>query len=147
MPSFEELFLKSKGRPVKHRGKVLQMVDHIDVHSGQEFILAFESTNSKWRQGVYCETNGVFIVLGQELEQAVVLWSDTSPNEVMIKVKTKNGKISIRNVWDTGDGIMHSWHNGGAMIVETHDGLRRYKCNDGFPDDDFDDLVFSLQIL
>ncbi|OJW19261.1 MAG: hypothetical protein BGO58_03090 [Sphingopyxis sp. 65-8] len=52
----------------------------------------------------------------------------------------------MKNVWDTGDGVMQSWHAGGAMIVEEIENVRRYLCNDGELDDDFDDLIFTLEI-
>jgi hypothetical protein len=31
------------------------------------------------------------------------------------------------------------------MIVEALPNGRRYRCNDGFADDDFDDLIFRLE--
>jgi hypothetical protein len=31
------------------------------------------------------------------------------------------------------------------MIVEEIENGRRYRCNDGVPDDDFDDIVFTVQ--
>jgi hypothetical protein len=63
--------------------------------------------------------------------------------EVIGKVST----IEVKNVWDVGDGVIHSWHNGAAMIVEPLPNGRRYRCNDGLADDDFDDIVFHLERL
>ena len=53
--------------------------------------------------------------------------------------------IEVKNVWDVGNGVIESWHNGAAMIVELLPDGRRYLCNDGFADDDFDDIVFRLE--
>jgi len=33
------------------------------------------------------------------------------------------------------------------MIVEKIEGGRRYRCNDGFPDEDFDDIIFTVRKL
>ncbi len=33
------------------------------------------------------------------------------------------------------------------MTVTETDGTREYRCNDGAPDDDFDDIVFSVAIV
>jgi len=52
----------------------------------------------------------------------------------------------VKNVWDMGDGVMQSWNAGGAMIVEGDAVSRRYLCNDGELDDDFDDMIFTLEI-
>jgi hypothetical protein len=64
---------------------------------------------------------------------------------VFLKIQTKKGECQVKNVWDTGDGVMDSWHNGGAMVVEEIASGRRYKCNDGRPDDDFNDIVFRIE--
>ncbi len=34
---------------------------------------------------------------------------------------------------------------GSAMIVEEVEGGRRYRCNDWHPDDNFDDIVFTVR--
>jgi hypothetical protein len=147
MPSFEDLFLKSKGQPVEYNGQTIQMVDRVPVTDGQQIRVVFESTNSDWKQGVHIASDGSFEVNGQTVKKAVVLWKDTAPREVLLKVKSKKGECLVKNVWDIGDGVMHSWHNCAAMIVEKSGSVRRYKCNDGRADDDFDDLVFSLQLV
>jgi hypothetical protein len=41
---------------------------------------------------------------------------------------------------------MDSWHNGAAMIVEESENGRFYKCNDGHPDENFDDIIFHVQV-
>jgi hypothetical protein len=110
--------------------------------------LVFEKANRIWRQGV-CLTidgqSGHFLINDQQISKATVLWKDTAPKEVIFTVKTKSDKLQVKNVWDTGDGVMHSWFNGAAMIVKEIDRGRRYFCNDGHPDDDFKDLVFRLE--
>jgi hypothetical protein len=147
MPSFEDLFLKSKGQPIQYDGQRIQMVDRFRVTTGQEIRVTFESVDSDWRQGVHLSTDGSFEVNGQTIEKAVVLWKDTAPPDVVLKVKSTKGECLVKNVWDVGDGVMHSWHGGAAMVVERSGSVRRYRCNDGKADDDFDDLVFSLHVL
>jgi hypothetical protein len=146
MPAFEELFLESKGQPVLYKGQRIQMVDNVPALNGQELKVTFESVNSDWRQGVALTTDGGFVVNKQTIRKSVVLWHDTAPKEVSVIIQTKKGQCQIKNVWDTGNGVMHSWHNGAAMIVEELGCVRRYRCNDGRPDDDFDDLIFSIEL-
>jgi hypothetical protein len=145
MPSFSELFKKSKGQPIVYEGKVLQMVDRLEFSSEAQLQVVFESTKGEWRQGVYLYGDGTFEVNGETIKKAIVLWVDTAPPVISIKVKSKKGICSVKNVWDTGNGVMESWHNGAAMIVEKSENVRKYRCNDGKSDEDFDDLVFRIE--
>lgn len=147
MPSFEQLFIKSKGQPVEYKGHTIQMMDRISVTDGQQIRVFFESANSDWRQGVHLAIDGVFEVNGQIVKKAIVLWNDTAPREVPLKVRSKKGECLVKNVWDVGDGVMHSWHNGSGMIVEEIASGRRYKCNDGLPDDDFTNIIFRIEAI
>ncbi len=147
MISFGEFFRKSKGQPVIYNGQVIQMVDRLSMVDGQQFKVIFKSVNSDWRQGINLSTDGSFEVNGQTVKKSIVLWNDTAPQEVVIQIKSKKGECLVKNVWDTGDGVIESWHNGAAMIVEISDSGRLYKCNDGRPNDDFDDLVFCIELI
>ena len=55
--------------------------------------------------------------------------------------------MGIKNIWDPGDGTIFSWIGGAAMIVEEIENGRRYRCNDGHPDENFDDIIFTIQKL
>jgi hypothetical protein len=147
MPSFQQLFIKSKGQPVEYNGQTIRMVDHLKILDGQILKVVFESVNADWRQGVCLTTDGGFVVNNQSIKKSVALWHDTAPSEVMLRVQTKKGECWVKNVWDIGNGVMESWHNGAAMIVEEIACGRRYKCNDGQPDDDFTDIVFRIELL
>lgn len=147
MPSFQELFTESKGQPVEYNGQIINLGDRLPVSKSQTIKLTFVSVNSDWRQGVHLHTDGTFEANGQTIKKAILLWQDTAPRECIFTVHTKNGELLMWNVWDTGDGVTHSGHNGAAMIVEELPNGRLYKCNDGHPDDDFDDLVFSIELV
>jgi hypothetical protein len=147
MPSFEKLFLKSKGQPVVYKDRIIQMVDRLSVSEGQRLRVKFESVNSDWHQGIGLDTDGSFDVAGQRVKRKIVLWHHTAPRETLLTIHTKRGELLVKNIWDMGDGVMHSWHNGAAMIVEGLPKGRLYRCNDGRPDDDFDDLVFSIELV
>lgn len=147
MPSFEDLFRKSKGQPVTYNGRIIHMVDRIPIHDSQEVEVTFEGVNSDWRQGVCLTTDGSIVVNDQTIKKSVVLWRDTAPQKVALKIKTKKSELQIKNVWDSGDGVMQSWHNGGAMIIEKTLSGRRYLCNDGRPDANFSDLIFCIELV
>lgn len=146
MAVFEEMFIESKGKPVIYAGKEICLVVGIPVTEGQVLRVYIETTNSEWRQGVLFWTKGSMEVNGVKIKNKTVLWQDTAPDEVTMKIMTKSGKCRVKNVWDNGRCAMDSGVNGAAMIVEELPNGFRYRCNDGHPDDDFDDIVFRIEL-
>jgi hypothetical protein len=145
MPSFQEMFEKSAGKPIVYQDKTLVMMDDFPTEGAKTLRLVFEACNAEWRQGVGLRFEGKFKVNGQIIRRGIVVWQDTAPQTVDLEVIGKVSRIEVKNVWDVGDGVIHSWHNGAAMIVEPLPNGRRYRCNDGLADDDFDDIVFRLE--
>ena len=146
MPDFQAMFTASQGQPIEYGGRLIHMADRLPISSTQRIVVTFESVCSDWRQGVHLSTKGTFETNGQIISKAIVLWHDTAPTTVVIVVRSKSGECVVKNVWDVGDGVMHSWHNGGAMLISDREDGRVYECNDGRPDDDFDDLIFSVHL-
>ena len=145
MPNFEELFLESKGKPIEYNGKEVRMMDEFPVKNGDTFTLSMEKYNSEWKQGIYLETKGFFLVNKQKIKNTIVLWQDSAPEIVEFELSLKKTEsLMVKNVWDAGDGVMHSWHYGSGIIIEDFANGKRYYCNDGHPDDNFDDIVFTL---
>jgi Protein of unknown function (DUF2695) len=109
--------------------------------------LVFETCNGEWRQGVALNCDGMFIFDARSFSgtDGLVFWHDTAPPTVELALTSDVTVVRLKNVWDVGDGVIHCWHNGAAMIVEELPNGRRYRCNDGFPDDDFEDIVFRLE--
>jgi hypothetical protein len=104
------------------------------------------STSSRWKQGIKLSAAGHFLVAGQKIAKGLFLWGDTMPPVANLEVNSKDGVLCVSNAWDTGDGVVHSWHHGAALYLEAQsDGTTLYYCNDGEPDDDFDDIIFSIQ--
>jgi hypothetical protein len=145
---FEERFRKSGGKPIIYKGEELVMIDRFPVPKRPTRMeCRFVSTSSRWRQGMNLSTKGKIHIANQTISQPIALWEDTAPRSEVIVCDSKNGILEVYNLWDTGDGVTEAWHNGAAMIVEEIPGGRRYRCNDGYPDEDFDDIVFELVIL
>ncbi|GAA4105642.1 hypothetical protein [Mucilaginibacter panaciglaebae] len=145
---FEEFFNKSQGKPFIYKGKEIKMSDRVLLPKNKALLrLVFVSTDSQWRQGIIFQTKGEFEVNGQKLPNKVVLWENTAPREVEISLTSKDKILFIYNVWDTGDGTMHYGHNGGALFIEQNDKVTTYNCNDGYADDDFNDLIFRIEFV
>jgi len=149
MEVFEELFCESQGRPVVYRGKTVMLGDRLNVGVGTSHLMfRIVSTSSEWRQGFTLDCNGVLdFGDGEEVSSGVHIWSDTAPSEAMFRCRPKDGILRVWNIWDTGNGCAESGHHGAAMWAEQIPGGWRYHCNDGHPDDDFNDIVFEILIL
>jgi hypothetical protein len=144
MPSFQAMFLASDGQPIEYEGKLLKLVDSFALEDAKAIRIQFENTNSEWRQGIAVDVDGELVVNDQKIRKSIVLWEDTAPKRVDILVIGACQSATIYNVWDTGKGTIDAWHNGAAMIVHDLAGGKRYLCNDGHPDDGFDDIVFCV---
>jgi hypothetical protein len=142
---FEKLFMESKGKPIIYNGKTLKMIDEVILKESKANLkITFISSDSIWNQGLVIKTKGEFQVNKQKIPDKIILWQDTSPKKVELLVISEDKKLIIYNVWKTQDGTIHYWHNGGAMNIEEREGTRIYNCNDGYPDDDFNDLIFEI---
>lgn len=141
---FEKKFIGSQGMPVEYNGQKIFLSDPF-LHDNTNVKLTFEKTNSNWRQGIILKTKGCFEINSQRIKDVVVLWYDTAPRVVEFKVMSKEDFFRVKNIWDKGDGVIDSGHNGAAMYSEDIPNGKRYYCNDGYPDDDFDDLIFTLE--
>jgi hypothetical protein len=116
----------------------------------QEQILKVEfiGKNSPFRQGVRIAIDagdGLIEVNGQE-SKAIQLWEDTAPKVVMLKCKSKEGLLSIYNIWDEGRGRQSLAHTSG-MILEDVGNKTIYRCNDFGYDTNFGKLIFSIEKL
>lgn len=145
MPSFEKLFRKSKGQPVLHNGERLYLADYVPFKEGDVIRITFEQTASEWRQGVKLQAPGTIKVADQRIDASLFLWEDTAPTQTDLVLMAAQGELEVSNIWDTGDGVAQSWHNGAAMKIEALPNGKRYRCNDGHSDEDFDDIVFRLE--
>lgn len=145
MVSFQTMFEKSAGKPIEYEGRILVMLDYFSTQGATRLRVVFESCNSEWRQGIALRLNGKFKVNGKLISKSIVLWHDTAPEVVILEIPATVSTVEVNNVWDVGDGVIHSWHNGEAMVVEAVENGSRYRCNDGFADDDFNDIVFRIE--
>ena len=163
MPDFDKLFSATKENFILYKGKTLVGCDLLFFEDGDRFVIKIEKTNSEWIQGVGLFLFGIIEIedLGKKAKDRTVFMENTAPKEISIKLwrdrtnrkqpkrLPKKGILGIKNVWEikslTEHPCVHSWHHGAAMIVEEIENGRRYRCNDGHPDDNFDDIVFTIQ--
>ena len=155
MPDFSELFEKANWQPITYKGETVVRIDKFPIKDGDILIASIEKTNSDCRQGFYiditgyCEMNGKTHKTGKGV--MMLFWEDTAPKQIQLKIFTKKDFVWVQNIWETkdhrGTKSIDYGHFGSAMIVEEIENGRRYRCNDWHPDENFDDIIFTVQKL
>lgn len=169
MPNFDELFQKASGKPVFYQNKRIYRVDQFQVSNGDTLLIDIVSTNSDFLQGISigifgsCEMEGKVYKNGKRIN--VLIWEEKqkAKQKIEVKVFSKNGFVYIKNIWEQNNKYLvsdeygnpvekfsksvESWHSGAAMIIEEANGGKRYFCNDGKNDSDFDDIIFTIKNL
>ncbi len=167
MPSFDKLFMETKELHINYNSNVLYRADKFPVSNVDILIVSIESSNSDCRQGLciditgHCEIDGEICKKGKGIR--MLFWDDTAPKRIELKIFTKKDFVWVENIWENTNSYLVSTPdgqplqkeskavdygpNGAAMIVEEIENGRRYRCNDGYPDEDFDDIIFTVQRL
>ena len=155
MPDFDEIFSSTKERPVIYDGYEVVRMDLIPFKDSDVFQITIESTNSKHVQGIAMDIDGSFVISGKSYEHQIVIWENSAPKSFLLTTSQNGsahdqsnppkGLFRIFNVWDNGQGAPESSYWGAAMRIEEIESGKRYRCNDGKPDDDFDDIIFTVQ--
>lgn len=145
---FETLFERSNHEPIEYDGKIVSHADTVKIPIGRtKFIVRFEQVNSDWEQGIFVKGQGPFTINKEVMATGFYLWHSTSPTIVECEAQSETGEFKVWNTWRVNGGPMQYGHNGAAMYFEEIPNGKRYFCNHGYPDDDFDDLIFTIEII
>ena len=117
--------------------------DVFPIVDGEKLAVIFESKNSDWSQGVWLMSDQGLKIDGIR-NKSIVLWYEMAPEQIEVICFTKNGLLSVYNVWDRGEGKNSQSHSSGMLVEELLNG-RRYKCNDIGFDTNFDKLIFRVE--
>ena len=119
----------------------------------------FISPSSKYLQAIIIHWDsfkGQLFINGEEVKKPktrfpqIILDEKYTPKQFEMKVILHSGRFRICNGSDLlGDQkIWRSLYGGCAMIIEEgENNSYTFYCNDHENDDDFDDLIFKMQIL
>jgi len=117
-------------------------------------VVEFLKTAASTVQGLTLKAKGgVLAVNGVEASQ-VLLWHDTAPAKVSLKVKRKSSQgvtLKLWNIWRGsvgGEGVTQAWLGNAGMRVNRSDDERQLllRCSDGEGSIDFNDLVARVTI-
>jgi hypothetical protein len=127
-------------------GRPVVKFEVLPIREGETLRIAFRSSSSTWRQGIWLGVHGELEVAGVRGDQFEV-WTDTSPPSLEVRVLgSEDGFLRLYNIWDMGPGHhLESQSATSGMLKEVRrDGAVVYPCNDIGTDPKFDKLVFEL---
>ncbi|MCB1108114.1 MAG: hypothetical protein KDK44_00475 [Chlamydiia bacterium] len=137
---------------IDYNGYNVVLADKFPVNNGDTLLISVEKTNSEYKQGFSIDISGSCEYKGTLYKQKkgvkMLFWEDTTPKKFELVIYSRQNYVWIQNFWeaknDMGTAFLDRAHNGAAMIVEEIENGRRYRCNDITPDDDFDDIIFTV---
>ena len=156
---FSEMFANNDSFEIEYKGKLVHAFYKFDKKD--EYVLRFKfiSTRSHYNQAIVLHLDsfvGKLYIDGERLEipknkfPQIVFEEKYAPRQFDLKVQLEDGELTVCNGSDllgTGD-MWCSLYMGCAMIVEQISEKRFvFFCNDHEDDDDFDDLVFEIEVL
>ncbi len=125
----------------------------LPIQNRQRLKVRFVNSNSVNRQGIRIaiDVGKGNLKLNGVTEREFVLWEDKCPKEFEIECTSEKGLISLYNIFEqrdwTGRNITYSQMDFSGMILEQKGNVYRYKCNNAELKDDFDKLVFEIELL
>lgn len=144
--SFEEYFNETDGQPFYHDEKKIQLSLHINLDKPSKFRLNNFQIGSDWKQGIVVRAvEGSLNYDGIE-NSAFVFWQNNFRKNIDFEF-IDGEKLIVYNVWDTGNGVMQSGHNGAGIFIEQTNEKTILNCNDAYPDGSMTDLIFTLTML
>lgn len=145
MIAFEKNFSANGGKPFCVDNTEYRMVVRVNSGNHGGIRVSFGQCINSPKQGIRFDCEAGLTCRGRS-SQAFVFWRNTSPNEIDIACP-HNADITIRNVWDNGDGVEQSWHAGGAMVVEQDERTIRIRANSTLENDHCEDFHCELTWL
>lgn len=159
MLMFSERFSSKKSFEIDYKGKKVNAFYKFDKQGMHILRFTFIESKSTFKQAIIFHFNqfiGEIVINDKKIDipkrqffQLIFEETETSA-QFDVHVELKAGDIVICNGSDPlgYGGIWHSLSHGCAMIIESiKENHFKFYCNDHENDDDFDDLIFELEIF
>lgn len=157
MKPFHVLFGDKK--QIEYEGKLINKYYELTEHGEYKINFTFLEGNSEFNQAIiiyFLDFSGEFYVENKKQKvphkrfPRFQFWLGTVPNSFDVSIKLTQGKVIICNGSDlTGTKqFCRSMYMGCAMYIEKiNDNKYKFYCNDHEIDDDFNDLIFEMEII
>jgi hypothetical protein len=143
--SFSQKFIENRGQSFELDGKLVHAICQLNLEEGVN-IFNFQRISNKL--GLICGLRikilkGEFTV-NKSVGKETILWSDTSPTNVEIVIKSrKNCVLKIWNVWKH-DALINAWSGNAGMHIEKTDEGFVLECSCSIREPNFADLVYKI---
>lgn len=139
-----ELFAAQNTDTVHHRGRIVKAVVRIPVSDGATLIVRRRGVGAPRPQSLHLALgSGTIEVEGQQGAE-VVLWSNTSPEEVTLTIHGEAATIlEVWNGWSMG-GVDNAWIGNAGIVTKNTSSGTVLRCSDGVGEPDFSDLEVEI---
>lgn len=150
MTDLSELFAEQQTNVIDWDGtEIYGLFEFAEIPSSVR--LTFASAADTPVQGVHMRMRGGILEANGREGEDIVLWRDTAPASVSVKVRHGGrGKASLKlwNVWRGGRDVTQAWLGNAALQVEGDPAGNsfRLRCSDGQGEPNFDDLIVDVEI-
>ena len=152
-------FQKEMSLEIIYKGQKINRCFNLYKKGKYKLKFTFIKTNSQFIQAIKIFLddfkgnlifNGNKIIIPKKKFPQLNFFEDTASKEFILEVDLEDGHLTICNGSDSigTKQFCHSLVFGCAMIIE-HPEHNRYRfiCNDHEDDEDFDDLIFEMEII
>jgi hypothetical protein len=145
MTTLSERFAQSKGQPIVVDGHTVHAIYRRRAHAGLTVRIHWVKWAPGLVQGVSVSIEGGTLRIDDTTSKHMVLWTDTAPDEIVLKCEGKGAQeLSLWNCWRNDQGVTQAWVGNCGMLVEAVDShVIRFRCNSG-PQVSYEDLVFDV---
>lgn len=148
--SLAQRFQEARAPIIEVDGREIYGLYEIGVSSGETGLsLDFVSSKKSTIQGVNIKAVNCNVEINNRILTDFVIWEDRSPQHIPMNVTIKRGgkaALKIWNVWKYDD-VSHAWIGNAGMLVKKDDGHIAFHCSDGTGEPDFEDLVFTIDVV
>jgi hypothetical protein len=136
-----ELFADAKGPVIDWRGHQVHAI--YELHPAPaRFTVEFATARESPVQGIRFRVRGGLLTANDVTADDIVLWHDTAPSRVDIRLEANAPAISLKvwNVWRGGMETILAWTGNAGFLAVGRNGSLDLMCSDGEGDVSFDDL-------
>lgn len=156
---FSVQFAEQNSFEIEYKGKKVNAFYTFDRKGTYKLKFSFVSVNSLYSQAIVLHLDsfkGELSIGGQKIKKPkgrfpqLIFSKKHTPKQFELDVILQEGDIAICNgsIDAQVPEICRSLNGGCAMIIEEiEENHLRFYCNDYENDDDFDDLIFDLEII
>ena len=141
-----EQFAHAHGYPIQVDGHSVQMLYRRRAQSGLTMRVRWVARVDAPVQGISVSVKGGALRVAESKARDVALWTDTAPEEVIVRCEGRD--VKEQSLWncrrDDREGTQ-AWVGNSGMIVQVLDAsVLRFRCNSR-SEITFEDLVFDVE--